>query len=293
MSSIKEYFSEAAQGIKSLVQGMMVTGKELVTPKITEQYPENRATLQIADRFRAELTLIYDSEGRHKCIGCGICQMNCPNGTIQLTTKMVELPDGKKKRKLDKYMYDLGSCTFCMLCVTTCPQDALEFSNDFEQATFTRGSLMKQLNYRPEPKDDPSVAAPAKPTADAERIARIKAEALAKAAKIKAEREAAAKAAAGGEPTEKKEASPTVKQEKAEVKPEVKAESKPEAKAETIKVKAEEKIETNPENKPHVKVDIKEESGEPKVEAKPEETKIENKPKVSETGEKSTDEPQA
>ena len=63
---------------------------------------------------------------------------------------MVELPDGKKKRKLDKYYYDLGSCTFCMLCVTTCPQNALEFSNDFEQAVFTRDSLVKILNYRPE-----------------------------------------------------------------------------------------------------------------------------------------------
>lgn len=162
MSGIKEYFSSVGKGIKSLVQGMSVTGKELVTPKITECYPENRDTLQISDRFRAELTLIYDEEGRHKCIACGICQMNCPNGTINLTTKMVDLPDGKKKRKLDKYMYDLGSCTFCMLCVTTCPQHALEFSNDFEQAVFQRESLVKQLNYRPEVPDAP---APAKPAA--------------------------------------------------------------------------------------------------------------------------------
>lgn len=173
MSSIKEYFSSVGSGIKSLITGMQVTGKEFVTPKITEQYPENRATLQIADRFRAELTLKYDAEGRHKCIGCGICQTNCPNGTIQLTTKMVELPDGKKKRKLDKYMYDLGSCTFCMLCVTTCPQDALEFSNDFEQAVFTRDKLIKQLNYRPEVPDPvvpvaPKPVAAPKPAAPAE-----------------------------------------------------------------------------------------------------------------------------
>lgn len=153
MSSIKEYFSQVGSGIKSLVKGMQVTGKEFVTPKITECYPENRADLHIADRFRAELTLKYDAEGHHKCIGCGICQMNCPNGTIKLETKMVDLPDGKKKRKLDKYFYDLGSCTFCMLCVTTCPQDALEFSNDFEQAVFTREKLIKQLNYRPEADD--------------------------------------------------------------------------------------------------------------------------------------------
>ena len=153
MGSIKEYFTSVGQGIKSLLTGMCVTGKEFVTPKITEQYPENRATLEIADRFRAELTLKYDENGRHKCIACGICQMNCPNGTIHLDTKMVELADGKKKRKLDKYLYDLGSFTFCMLCVTTCPQDALEFSNDFEQATFTRGALVKQINNRPEPEE--------------------------------------------------------------------------------------------------------------------------------------------
>lgn len=195
MSSIKEYFKGVGEGLKSLVAGMEVTGKELVTKKVTECYPENRGTLKVADRFRAELTLKYDEEGRHRCIGCGICQMNCPNGTIQLTTKMVELPDGKKKRKLDKYMYDLGSCTFCMLCVTTCPQNALEFSNDFEQAVFTRDKLVKQLNYRPEPADDAAAPAP-KPAIDPEKLARIKAEALAKAAKIKAEKEAAAKAAA-------------------------------------------------------------------------------------------------
>lgn len=166
MGSIKDYFSSVGSGVKSLLVGMGVTGKEFVTPKITEQYPENRATLNISDRFRAELTLKYDAEGRHRCIACGICQMNCPNGTIELKTKMVELPDGKKKRKLDEYLYDLGSCTFCMLCVTTCPQDALEFSNDFEQAVFTRDKLIKKLNYRPEvadpvPAPKPAVAKPA------------------------------------------------------------------------------------------------------------------------------------
>jgi NADH-quinone oxidoreductase subunit I len=109
--------------------------------------------------------------------------MNCPNGTIKLTTKMVDMPDGKKKRKLDKYYYDLGSCTFCMLCVTTCPQHALEFSNDFEQAVFERDKLVKHLNYLPEKEDAPV----AKPAVDPAVIA----EAKAKAAKILAEKRAA------------------------------------------------------------------------------------------------------
>jgi len=152
--SIKEYFVSIFKGLHSLFKGMAVTGKELVTPKVTEQYPENRGTHKIPDRFRATLQFIYDDNGNHKCIACRTCERNCPNQTISITTRMVDLPNGKKKQKLDKYIYDLGSCTFCDLCVLTCPTHAIEFSNDFEQAVFTREKLVKQLNYLPE-KDEP------------------------------------------------------------------------------------------------------------------------------------------
>jgi len=162
--NIKEYFSSLFKGTHSLIKGMEVTGKELFTKKVTEQYPENRAELKIPERFRATLQFIYDEEGYHKCIACKTCERNCPNGTIQIITRMVDLPNGKKKMKLDKYMYDLGSCTFCGLCVSTCPTNAIEFSNDFEQAVFRREALLKQLNYLPE-KEKPVPAPVAKPTA--------------------------------------------------------------------------------------------------------------------------------
>ena len=163
--SIKEYFVSIVKGFYSLLQGMAVTGKELVTPKVTEQYPENRATLNIPERFRATLEFIYDDNGYHKCIACGSCERNCPNQTISITKRMVELPDGKKKQKLDKYIYDLGSCTFCGLCVQVCPTAAIRFSNDFEQAVFTRDKLVKQLNYLPEKDDAPAPVKPAAPAA--------------------------------------------------------------------------------------------------------------------------------
>ena len=162
--SIKEYFSSLFKGLYSLIKGMEVTGKELVTKKVTEQYPENRDTLQISERFRATLQFVYDEEGYHKCTGCKTCERNCPNGTIQITTKMVDLPNGKKKMKLEKYMYDLGSCTFCDLCVLSCPFKAIEFSNDFEQSVFRREALIKQLNYLPE-KEKPAPAPVANPAA--------------------------------------------------------------------------------------------------------------------------------
>ena len=46
--SIKDYFASLFNGIVSLLKGMQVTGRELVTPKITHQYPENRDSLDIA-----------------------------------------------------------------------------------------------------------------------------------------------------------------------------------------------------------------------------------------------------
>lgn len=190
MGSVKEYFSSLGTGIASLLKGMKVTGKEFVTPKITECYPENRLTHHPAERFRAELKFVYDKEGNHKCIACGNCERNCPNGTINLETKMVTTMQGTKKKKLVNYFYDLGSCTFCQLCVTNCPTGAIEFDNDFEQAVFTRDKLVKKLNYLPEPEE---------PEPTPEQLAAIEAEKQAKIAAAKAAAEAKKAAAAAAE----------------------------------------------------------------------------------------------
>ena len=195
MGSVKEYFKSLGSGVVSLLQGLQVTGKEFVTPKITELYPEDRLTYKWPERFRAILELIYDKDGNHKCIACGTCERNCPNGTITIESKMVDTPAGTKKKKLDRYIYDLGSCTFCQLCVQTCPTGALRFSNDFEQSVFTRSKLVKQLNYLPE-KPEPELTEEQKAAIAAEKEAKIAA-AKAKAAALKAERE---KAAATGTP---------------------------------------------------------------------------------------------
>ena len=147
MSSILKYFSGLFVGIGSLLGGMAVTWKELWTKKVTQQYPENRDTLVISDRFRCELTMPHDENNEHACTACGICEMNCPNGTITVNTKMIETEDGKKKKVLDTYIWDLGMCTFCNLCVLTCPSNAIKFENTFENAVFTRSKLVQQLNH--------------------------------------------------------------------------------------------------------------------------------------------------
>ena len=73
--------------------------------------------------------------------------MACPNDTIKVISKNIETEDGKKKRILDRYEYNLGSCIFCMLCVNACPHDAITFDQDFEHAVFDKSKLIMKLNH--------------------------------------------------------------------------------------------------------------------------------------------------
>lgn len=141
------YIGGIIHGLKTLLTGMKVTFVEFFTKKTTEEYPENRATLKLADRFRGTLTMPHDENGNNKCIACTLCETNCPNNTLRLEIDTVtDAETGKKKKVLKKYQYDLGSCMFCQLCVNVCPSDAIRFDTLFEHAVFDREKLVKILN---------------------------------------------------------------------------------------------------------------------------------------------------
>lgn len=148
MKSIYIYLKEIFGAVRSLLTGMKVTGSYFIRPSsiVTQKYPENRKTLVMYERFKGEVVMPHNEKNEHKCTGCGICEINCPNGTIEIISKMVETEDGKKKKAIDKHIYRLGMCTFCGLCVKTCPSNALAFSQEFEHAVFERKELTKILN---------------------------------------------------------------------------------------------------------------------------------------------------
>ena len=109
----KSYFGGIRDGIKSLATGLRVTLREYFTPKVTEQYPENRkTTLHVAKRSRGRLVMKRDENDVVKCVACLMCEKACPNGTIRIVSEMVTNEEGKKKRQLVKYDYDLGDCMF-------------------------------------------------------------------------------------------------------------------------------------------------------------------------------------
>ncbi|MCF6332638.1 MAG: 4Fe-4S binding protein [Draconibacterium sp.] len=148
MRSIINYLKEIFGTVRALLKGMGVTGYYFVHPReiVTQQYPENRATLKMFDRFKGEVVMPHDENNEHHCTACGICEMNCPNGSIEIISKIQLTPEGKKKKVIAKHIYHLGMCTFCNLCIKTCPSNAIIMEQTFEHAVFNRAKLTKVLN---------------------------------------------------------------------------------------------------------------------------------------------------
>lgn len=145
---IKDYLSDIYQASKSLLTGMKRTGYYFVHPKeiITEQYPDNRDTLKMAERFRGEVVMKHDENNEHACTGCTACELACPNATIKIITRFDITPEGKKKKALDTFVYHLELCTMCGLCTEACPTGAIQMAQNFEHSVFDRSKLTKKLN---------------------------------------------------------------------------------------------------------------------------------------------------
>ena len=98
---LKRYFHNVVTGPISLLKGLSVSLRYFFSPKmiVTEQYPENKATLKMHERFRGRVELIHDEHDEHTCTACGMCEKACPNASINiLATKNIA-----GKRVLGRY----------------------------------------------------------------------------------------------------------------------------------------------------------------------------------------------
>lgn len=145
---IKEYFGTIYNSMKSLLTGMKLTGYYFTHLKeiVTEEYPDNRATLKMAERFRGEVIMPHDENNEHNCTGCQSCELSCPNGSIKIITKQIITPEGKKKKAIDTWVYHLDMCTMCNMCIEACPTTAIVMGQNFEHSAYEKKYLKKILN---------------------------------------------------------------------------------------------------------------------------------------------------
>ena len=68
--------------VKATLQGMRITLKHLVSPKVTVQYPEEK--WELSPRWRGTHRMLTTEDGKAKCVACGLCPTVCPANCIKL-----------------------------------------------------------------------------------------------------------------------------------------------------------------------------------------------------------------
>ncbi|MGI8992655.1 MAG: NADH-quinone oxidoreductase subunit I, partial [Bryobacteraceae bacterium] len=68
---IEEIFGTAA----AIAKGMGVTLKEMMSPTVTENYPDEPPKFE--ERFRGTHVLQRDENGMEKCVACFLCAAAC------------------------------------------------------------------------------------------------------------------------------------------------------------------------------------------------------------------------
>ena len=134
-----------------LIKGLSVTFRYQHPKQIcTEQYPMERP--KIAERYRGLHRLnVNPDTGETLCIACNLCALACPEKLIKVTS---ERDPASGRKKLTTYTVDLSRCMFCGLCEDACSTDALELTQDYEIALYSREGLIldrERLEKGPEP----------------------------------------------------------------------------------------------------------------------------------------------
>src|SRR4030081_3927515 len=134
MEAIKDFFASLL--LKELLKGLALTGRYMVSRKLTIQYPEE--TTPMSPRFRGLHALRRYPNGEERCIACKLCEAVCP--ALAITIESEQRDDGS--RRTTRYDIDLTKCIFCGFCEESCPVDLIVETHALDYHGEKRGDLI-------------------------------------------------------------------------------------------------------------------------------------------------------
>ena len=124
--------------VQALLNGLKLTLRQFFTKPITMSYPEEK--WDFPARFRGQMVLLKDEEGKPLCVACGLCEKICPCSCIEV----IPATGADGIRNMGHYRIDLLRCSFCGLCVEACPVSAIRMGQDYELACRNKQALVLQ-----------------------------------------------------------------------------------------------------------------------------------------------------
>jgi NADH-quinone oxidoreductase subunit I len=133
---------EAAKTIGGIAKAMKVTFTEMLSPTVTEDYPDGPPHFE--GRYRGVHVLQRDANGLEKCVACFLCAAACPASCIYIeaaeNTEQATFSAADRYARV--YNIDYNRCIFCGYCVEACPTDAITHGHGFEIASYNTVDLI-------------------------------------------------------------------------------------------------------------------------------------------------------
>ncbi|HRP02741.1 MAG TPA: NADH-quinone oxidoreductase subunit I [Candidatus Kapabacteria bacterium] len=133
--------------LPEIARGLGLTFKEMLKPKFTRQYPEEKWNPEGSYRGRPVLVLEEEIE---RCVACGLCARVCPALAIEVQASETNYD---KERYPVKFEINMLRCIYCGFCEEVCPEEAIVMSKDYdlvfqsqEDAFMDKARLLKPVS---------------------------------------------------------------------------------------------------------------------------------------------------
>jgi len=122
----------------SILKGMGITARHIPQKKVTIQYPEEKWVPRPG--YRGAHRLNKDENGRIKCVACEMCSSACPANCIHIIGGVAPWDDREKYPVV--FEIDMLRCIYCGMCQEACPREAIELTEVYDFADYSREALI-------------------------------------------------------------------------------------------------------------------------------------------------------